>query len=180
LPGLSDRNRKLFELFVRENEGALITYLRSLVRDPGLVDDLFQETLVTAWRRFDDFDTSRPLAPWLRGIALNLVRNSRRKRAGDLLQIGDQVAMFIEQAVAKVEVVEADNWRDRLAILSHCVDTLTTRSKSLIRWRYSDGKTATQIASRLDESPASVRKQLQRIRATLLECIAQRLGEAAP
>lgn len=179
-----DRDRKLFELFVRENEGALVTYLRSLVRDPGLVDDLFQETLITAWRRFDDFDTSRPLAPWLRGIALNLVRNARRKRAGDLMLVGDEVALFIDQAIAKVEAVEADHWADRIAVLKHCIDELTARSKALIQWRYTDKSNATEIAERLNESPSSVRKQLQRIRSTLMECIEQRteerIGEASP
>jgi RNA polymerase sigma-70 factor (ECF subfamily) len=174
-----DRNRKLFELFVRENEGALVTYLRSLVRDPGLVDDLFQETLITAWRRFDDFDTSRPLAPWLRGIALNLVRNARRKRAGDLMLVGDEVAVFIDQAIAKVETIEADHWADRIVVLKHCIDRLTARSRSLVKWRYSDNNNATEIAERLNESPFAVRKQLQRIRETLLECIEHRLREAS-
>lgn len=176
----SDRESRLFEVFVRENEGALMTYIRSLVRDPGLADDLFQETLITAWRRFDDFDTSRPLAPWLRGIALNLVRNARRKRAADFLLTGDQVALFIEQAVAQVESINADSWSDRLAHLRACLARLTDRSKSLVHFRYSQQQTAIQIAEHFGDSPSAVRKQLQRIRDSLWECVQQRLAEASP
>ncbi|MDC0294583.1 RNA polymerase factor sigma-70, partial [Mariniblastus sp.] len=34
---------------MRENERAVTAFLRTMVRDPGFVDDLFQETLITAW-----------------------------------------------------------------------------------------------------------------------------------
>jgi RNA polymerase sigma-70 factor (ECF subfamily) len=173
-----DRESRLFEVFVRENEGPLVTYIRSLVRDPGLADDLFQETLITAWRRFDDFDTSRPLAPWLRGIAFNLVRNAKRKRAADFLFTGEQVAVFIEQAVAQVADVNADSWSDRLVHLRDCLGSLTDRSRSLIQFRYAQQQTAIQIAEHSGDSASGVRKQLQRIRDSLWECVQQRLREA--
>ena len=35
---------------------------------PGNHVDLFQETMVVAWRRLDDFDHTRPFGPWLRGL----------------------------------------------------------------------------------------------------------------
>ena len=64
--------RKLFETLVREHADMLTVYLRSALGDTSDVDDLFQETMVVAWRRLDDFDQTRPFGPWLRGIARNL------------------------------------------------------------------------------------------------------------
>jgi DNA-directed RNA polymerase specialized sigma24 family protein len=42
---------KLFEILVRENADMLIAYIRSTARDDALADDIFQETMLTAWRR---------------------------------------------------------------------------------------------------------------------------------
>ncbi len=64
---------------MREYDQMLMAYIRCLIRDPGLVEDVFQETLITAWRRFEDFDSTRTLGACLRGIALNTARNAMRK-----------------------------------------------------------------------------------------------------
>ena len=47
----------------------LTVFLRSRVNDEAAVDDLFQETMLVAWKRLDECDLSRPFGPWLRGIA---------------------------------------------------------------------------------------------------------------
>ncbi len=70
-----DRDRKIFEVFVRENEGALIAYIRTFTRDAQIAEDLFQETMLIAWRKFDEFDSRGSLSAWLRGIAKNLIRD---------------------------------------------------------------------------------------------------------
>lgn len=175
---MADRSKRLFEALVRENEGALTTYLRAFVRDPGLADDLFQETLVTAWRKFDDFDQTQPLGPWLRGIALNLARNAARKRSRDVLVVGDDVASHVEGAIAAFETAPGDTWRDRLLALEHCVAALPERSRRLIAARYDAGDSAEAISAREGSRPATVRKQLQRVREALAECILARLREA--
>lgn len=44
------------------------------------LDDLTQEVFVTAWQRLGSYDESRPLRPWLFGIAFR-VAAARRNRA---------------------------------------------------------------------------------------------------
>lgn len=173
---MSDRDRKLFEVFVRENEGALIAYLRTLVSDAGLAEDLFQETLLTAWRRFDDFDASRPLKPWLRGIALNLARNAWRKQSSDRLVFDDSTAELAENAIAAVERVDGDSWEERLSVLAKCVSLLPVSSRELVQASYRDGENASQIATRIGVSHATIRKRLQRVREQLAQCLQKRLG----
>ena len=170
-----DRQRKLFEVFVRQNEGPLWAYLRATIRDPGLVDDLFQETLITAWRRFDDYDPSRPLGPWLRGIALNLARNADRRRRREPVIVGEAAEVAIEQTVARLESRTGDDWVEKLSLLRPCLDELTDRSRDLIRRRYENRETSVQIAASGNRSEAAVRKQLQRVRSMLADCIRRRL-----
>ncbi len=48
---LSDQKAKLaFEIIARENSRMLTAYLRTLVDDESVVDDLFQESMLVAWR----------------------------------------------------------------------------------------------------------------------------------
>ena len=76
--------RKLFETLVREHADMLTVYLRASLGNSPDVDDVFQETMIVAWKRLDDFDHTRPFAPWLRGIARNLVLAQRRRRGRTL------------------------------------------------------------------------------------------------
>jgi hypothetical protein len=37
------------------------------------VDDIFQETMLIAWRCFEDYDATHLLGAWVRGIAHKLI-----------------------------------------------------------------------------------------------------------
>lgn len=171
------RATRVFEMLVRQNEAMLITYIRALVPDAGLSDDIFQDTMITAWRKFDQYDQSRPLGPWLRGIAANLIRNARRKQATDILVFNEPLQEFIEKAVGVLDQQPGDQWSDRIVELKTCLEQLPDRARQLIDDRYHDGLNAAQIAGKLDVSAASVRKRLQRIRDVLLKCLRVKFPE---
>ena len=48
-------------VFVRENE-ALMAYIHPFTRDAQIAEDLFQETMLIAWRKFDEFDSRQSLS----------------------------------------------------------------------------------------------------------------------
>lgn len=174
-----DNNRatRVFEMLVRQNEAMLITYIRAMVPDASLADDIFQDTMITAWKRFDDYDQTRPLGPWLRGIAANLMRNAGRKRAADPLVFSESVQQFIEQAVEVLDRQPGDQWSDRISELRDCLEQLPSHARQLIHDRYDDGLNASQIAGKMEVSASSVRKRLQRIRDVLLKCLRNKLPE---
>jgi putative ABC transport system ATP-binding protein len=62
----------VFAILVREQSERLLAYLRASV-PASSVDDIFQETVLVAWRRLGDYDRSRPFGAWMRGIARNMV-----------------------------------------------------------------------------------------------------------
>ena len=173
----TSRTNRVFEMLVRQNEAMLITYIRALVPDAPLADDIFQDTMITAWKRFDDYDQTRPLGPWLRGIAANLIRNACRKKATDRLVFSESVQAMIEQAVDVIERQPGDAWDDRVAGLRDCLKQLPGKSRQLIADRYDDGLNAAQIADKLQVSSASVRKRLQRVRDVLLKCLSMKIPD---
>lgn len=175
---MDQRTRKVFEILVRESEGSLTAFIRSLVRDPGLVDDVFQETLLTAWKRFDDFDQSRPLGPWLRGIALNHVRNAARRRAKDIHYFTDAITEAIDHSFTEIESLDGDSWEGKLQALGACLNALPDASRHLIDLRYRSLQTATQISEQLTIPALTIRKRLQRIREVVADCLRRKLSEA--
>ncbi len=174
---MPDQSRKLFEVLVRQNEASLIAYLRTMVRDAGLADDLFQETLITAWKRFEQYDQSMPLSPWLRGIALNLARNAGRRQQRECLIFGDAIHIAIETSI---ERIDGDDWIEKSSALSNCLNELAPHSRELIRRRYEENMTASAIAKLTQSTASRVRKQLQRIREALAQCVAGKTAGATP
>ena len=87
--------KSLFQILIRENSDMLVAYLRAGVRDPHAVDDLYQETVLTAWKRMDSYDRDRPIGPWLRGIAGKLMLAYYRKSSRNASALDDQTLEWL-------------------------------------------------------------------------------------
>jgi len=167
----------MFEVFVRENEGALMAYIRTFTRDFQVAEDLFQETMLIAWRKFDEFDSRESLSAWMRGIATNVIRNAWRKHSNDRLVFDESTAIVAQNTIEAVETQDGDTWLQRLSALSDCISRLPRRTREFVTARYADKRTADELARSVGISAEAVRKRLQRIREELADCIEQRLGE---
>lgn len=67
--------------------------LRRLGTDQSEVDDLAQEVFLVLHRRWSEFDQSRPLRPYLFGVAVRIALANQRKRAREVaignIELGD-------------------------------------------------------------------------------------------
>ena len=57
------RAEGLFDILVRQHAEMLNAFIHSFAFEKSTVDDVFQETIITAWKRIDEFDRSRPFGP---------------------------------------------------------------------------------------------------------------------
>lgn len=81
LASLSARgDRHAYGVLVRRHSAALARAARSFGIPETDVDDVVQETFVSAWRALDDYDPSRPFRAWLFSIGLNKMRDLLRAR----------------------------------------------------------------------------------------------------
>jgi RNA polymerase sigma-70 factor (ECF subfamily) len=165
------RETKAFEMLVRENSRMLMTYLRSLVSDEAAVDDLFQETMVVAWRRMDDCDLTRPFGPWLRGIAARLVMAHFRKNKRLPLFLDEKLLERIDERIESIHTQDGDTWEEKLQDLEHCIDSLPTKYQDVIRIRYLDDATSQVVAEKLNLSREACKKRLQRARQRIGDCL---------
>lgn len=167
---------ELFEILVREHSRDLELFLRSVVRDPELVDDLYQETLLVAWRRLDDFDRARSFGAWLRGIARNLAFAARRNHGRSGVLVEDDVLEALDKRFEAFGRLPGDDLDERLELLERCMEELTDRSREAVRLRYEEELDTEQVAEQTASTVFAVRKILLRARERLGECFDRRLS----
>jgi RNA polymerase sigma-70 factor (ECF subfamily) len=155
----------------------LSAYLRTLVgRDP-IADDLFQETMIVAWKRLADYDRSRSFAPWLRGIARVLVlEHSRRGRARPAT-VDPDVLTAIDARFELLGRAPGDTFMERAERILQCMGRLPAAMKEAVELVYARGLSLAAAAESLGQSKDAVMKRVQRGRRLLAECLG--IGEGA-
>ncbi len=103
----------------------LAAYIRSVVQDPGPSDDIWQETMIVAWNRLDEFDRSRPFGPWLRGIACRLIMANRRVSCRTLLLDNAEALERLDGHFDRLQSLHGDTLEEKLDALRDCVQRLS-------------------------------------------------------
>lgn len=167
--------RELFEVLIREHGDALLASIRA---NAGWshADDIFQDTVLVAWRRLPDYDRTRPFGPWLRGIARMIAldyasKNARVRVASPEVMESVESDLRAFERFAGAGAEAAMSFRERLAALDDCLSRLPAMYAGAIQSAYRDSHTLAQIARAAGESEETVKKRLQRARALLGECL---------
>src|SRR5260370_36572856 len=92
-----------FAAHVRAIQGRLYGYIHSLARDFNDSDDLFQQTALILWKKFDEFDRQRSFFSWACGIARLEVINFLGSRARRRLYFSDDLNLLLIEAHAVVD-----------------------------------------------------------------------------
>lgn len=69
-----------FAEIVSRYKDALYAFLKRLINQQDIIEDVFQETFLQLYVSRESFDTDRPMRPWLFTIAANKARDALRKR----------------------------------------------------------------------------------------------------
>ena len=153
----------------------LIAYIRALVGDPDLTEEIFQDVSVIVLQKIDAFDPSRDLQAWCRGIARNLVLRERDRSKRLRIFAHDTIVDLVDAAFEqRTEETALDAHR---SLLRRCIGNLAGSSREMLELRYQAGLSLRDIAGRLQRSEGAVQVALSRIRKWLVDCV-QRRGQA--
>jgi RNA polymerase sigma-70 factor (ECF subfamily) len=143
-----------------ESFGSLHAYVHwrcAGLRD--LVEDVLQETWLTAVRRIRTFDPEQGhFAGWLRGIAANLLRNQLRHRQRRERRAAVEGGRIGEPADSEMER------RDQAERIVGALAELPERYESVLRAKYLDGLSMAEIAAASNETVKAVESLLTRAR----------------
>lgn len=76
----ADISREKAEEIFREYAAYVYRIALFLSKSGMLADDITQETFLQVFRKYDRFDTGKPIKPWIYKITLNTTRNMLRKQ----------------------------------------------------------------------------------------------------
>jgi RNA polymerase sigma-70 factor (ECF subfamily) len=159
-----------FATYLRAIQSRLYGYIHALARDLNDADDLFQQTALVLWRKFDEFDRRRSFFAWACGIARLEVTNFLRSRGRHRLYFSDDLNLLLIEAL---EEFTSEDESERREALAKCVAKLRERDRELLMECYQNEAGVHQAAGRRGRSPQSVYNSLRRIRRTLYDCIAR-------
>lgn len=148
----------------------------AMLADEATTENLVQQCFVDAYEHLSQYDRARPLGPWLKAIARNLVRMEMRRneRQHRLLACYESALATAWQDAATADEAE-DELRDAIA---RCQDTLAPAAREALRLHYEAGKSLEAVAQLIGRTVVATRQLLWRARAHLRHCVDERLGHA--
>jgi RNA polymerase sigma-70 factor, ECF subfamily len=150
----------------------LIAYIRSLVGDPDLTEDIFQEVTVVVLNKAEEFDPRYDLQAWCRGIARNIIKRERSRSRRLPVFKDDKVVELVDKAFEESAHKElVDSQRNALR---QCMQSLTPANKELLDQRYNAGLSLRQLAEKLLRTELAVQVALSRLRKALTDCVQRR------
>ena len=165
-----------FSKHLEEHYSPLYGYILSLLHNPNDADDIFQQTALTLWKKYDEFRPDSNFRAWACGVArLNALAFLRTQR-------NDQMRL----SEASVELIS--RWQKtaptgkqtlRQEALQYCMQKLTDLQRELLRRYYEQRENAREIGASLSRTAQSIHSSLKHTREKLHDCIEWRLGEDA-
>ncbi|NNE34903.1 MAG: sigma-70 family RNA polymerase sigma factor [Rhodothermales bacterium] len=161
--------------FLVSHRSHLLAFIRGIVRDRDVADDVYQEVCVSVVLKRDEIEDEDHLRNWCRQAA--------RFKAIDVLRKQNSQAFVMDQAV--LDLVEADlTQREDGVVDRHrgalraCLEQLSPYVQELLRLRYGEGLSGVRLAEALDRQVNTVSVALSRAHNTLETCIRTRLADS--
>lgn len=153
-----------FELIADQYRNQLMSLAVRMLRNTDDAKDVVQETLVKAFRAIRDFDSDRPLKPWLCRICSNccvdFVRH--RKREGESLDGHEYMLADPDQNLEEKAIMAM---RQRLVI--EAVGRLPDKYRKIVFMRHFRHMDVNEIADALHKPEGTIKSWLFRARALL-------------
>lgn len=161
---------RAFSTLLRRHKPALYGFVRRYVGDGDAAVDVVQETFVAAWRSLDRFDARRPLAVWLRAIALNKCRDRARRLAVRRLILGDKDDQSPE-AQAQPDPAPYGETQlipvQRRALIQKAINQLPAKLKEPLLLTYFDDLSQQEAADLLGVTVKTIETRVYRARQRL-------------
>ncbi len=160
------------------HRGTLFRYIRSIVRDPTIAEDLTQETLLRAHRKLADLEDPAKLSAWLYRIATNLCRDrfrqtASRGRTESLDQIEESSADRAALADSAPRLDKLIEQSEMTACVQEYLANLADPYRAVILLHDVEGLTNPEIASMLGVSLPTVKIRIHRAREKLRDALAR-------
>jgi len=161
----NEKHEKFVTLF-SQKQPDLRRYIYSLCQNMGDCEDILQETSLSLWRKFDQYDSKQPFLNWAFRFAYYEVMKFRDKQKKKYALCEATLKILAEEHADNLEVLKVQR-----RLLQQCIAKLPEREKELIELRYGQKLTITRINEMFSETGKKIYRAFERIRHKLYTCI---------
>jgi len=166
------QDRQAYELLLRRYQDSVYNYCLRMLRNPGLAEEVAQESFVRTLTRLDRYDERYPFSAWLFKIATNLCIDHLRKNKRIAYSLDEDVAG--EEGSYRREVAsegpdpsEETYIRERGRLIDRAIDDLPEHYRSILLLRHQEERSYEEIAEILDLPLGTVKIRIHRAREQL-------------
>lgn len=176
MPSPSPEQTALVQQLFVQHIVPLRGFLLGLTADAHGVDDLVQETFLTALAKAGDFQRGTNFRAWVFSVA----RFKLLAKIRDAARVPEtMLEPSVIEALCAAEPAFARN-EERARHLQVCVEKLAPQARRAMELRYQHAHSTAQIAATMRWTAGAVKVALSRARAAVRGCIERRLsGEVA-
>lgn len=163
-----------FVMLVTQHQRNLLSYILTLVPRWSDAEDILQKTNVRLWEERSRFVPGTCFSAWATRVAYYEVLSWRKTVARSKLVFDSKLVAEL----ARMAQQRADKPKSRrAAALAECINALPSRQRELLRLCYVEQAKAAELAQKFGKSVAAIYKAIQRLRATLHQCVRSKLAE---
>lgn len=146
-----------FDVLYRSHFDRLRRFCLGVTGQESLAEDIAQETLLRAYVRMAQFDFTRPLWPWLKRVAMNLITDHARLAQREIVDADPGVETSWDETAATAE----------RELLDTALRALPTRQRMAVALRYIDDWKPAEVGELLGLTRPAVEQLLHRARRRL-------------
>ena len=167
----AEAQRDFVQLYT-SNERELFRYTLSLCPNETEARDILQEASLALWKKFDQYDRTRPFVAWAFRFIRTQVRKHREKQSVQRKYFCNEVL----ESLADLRCQHNDHLKLRTQALEHCVTKMSLHQMTLLKMRYEERSNLSAIAESMKNTRDALYKTLERTRKQLHRCITQHLN----
>ncbi|WP_338060566.1 sigma-70 family RNA polymerase sigma factor [Rubripirellula obstinata] len=135
-------------------------------------EEIFQLTSMVLWQKFSQYDSDGSFPAWACRIAhFEMLKYRESKRRFKLLS--DEAIESLAFAAFPI----SSQVNERRLALSKCLENLPDSDHELIRQRYFDHLSVSEISELVGRSTHAIYRELSRVHGVLLRCVERSISE---
>ena len=163
---LAGDKERFKEIVMAFQDGLRFVITYRLRCDAERSDEILHCTFVEAYKTLRHFDCSKPLEPWLKQIAQNLVMREFRNLRHSENRSSKLIQLKLIQARLQDEPPH-----EKLKVLNQCLKKLKNTAHKVVQMHYFQGLGFDAISQALGTSAGALRSMMFKTRQALRDCV---------
>ena len=152
----SDTNDEFAQLLAAQ-QTRLFGYICAMIPHMPDAEDVYQDTVMALWRKFQEYRPDTNFAAWARAVAHFEIQHYFRSKSRCRVHFDEAMLAELTETQARLESADTGSSLESYTpALLRCMDRLSEGDRRLINLCYAAQSNLTQAAKHLGRSPQSV------------------------